>query len=448
MGCVAGIKFCAKGVRCEYSLTESKRVPIKKSDFMRTFLTVFIGGIVGVVCVILLRMAGLGPDFDQLLWKELGKNQLSTIISSEGSLGMAVVLSFVLSWVAVDVPRSSQRWLLGLLTVLLLGTGSLVLALYNVMFSPVLPIIGAFSGFLASATLTRIGPGAFRRRVDEVFANSLSRKQMRTLYNGSASALKTAHQVKAAVLVLEMKGHSALVGQMSAQDLADMSRVYLSMTSDFLCEAGGFLESCSGYQVRAVFGVPTGCESPAQVATRVALELSHRLGRLNLESDSRWHHMLDFQIGIASGELIAGVFGAPRGLPFTVVGDTIEKAVSLARANEIYGSHILICMETHRQAGELVEVRPMELVYDGLGNSEIYELICLQGALSPERKRSRDCFWSGVNHARASRWDEAIEEFAKSRIKGIPDAPIDYFLRKIERERNPPLFGHRDLRAL
>ncbi len=415
---------------------------------MRTFLTVFIGGACGVACVVFLRAAGLlGPEFDQMLWNELGKNPLSTVISSEGSLGAGIVLSFLLAWVAVDVPRSSQRWLLGLLTVLLLGTGAIVLALYNVMFSPVLPIIGAFTGFVASSVLTLIGPGAFRRRVDEVFSNSLSRKQMRSLYGGSASALKAAHQVKACVLVLEIKGHSDLMGQMAAQDLADMSRVYMAMASDFLCEAGGFLESCSGYQVRAVFGAPSACESPAQTACRVALEISTRLGRLNLESDSRWHHMLDFQIGIASGEVVAGVFGAPRCLPFTVVGAPLEKAATLARANEIYGTHILICMETNREAGDLVEIRPMDLIYGKSGNAEVYELLCIQGALSPERKRSRDHFWSGVNHSRSCRWDEAIEEFSKARIKGIPDAPIDYYLQKIERERNPVSSSHRDLRT-
>lgn len=403
---------------------------------MRTFLTVFFGGLVGVLVLGLLRIGGFGIELDKIVWQALGRTPFSTAVTSNGSLLVGIALSFALAWVAVDVPRGSQRWVLGLLTVLLLGTGTLVLAVYNIMFSPISPIVGTIFGLASTTLLTRIGPGAYRRRVDEIFGNSVSRKSLRALYNGSTTAVTTTKQCKVTVLVFETIRHEELMLVMSPQDFAAMSRMYLSFVSDYLCGVGALIESSSGSQVRAVFGVPTQVEHSAQMACRAALEVAQRLGRLNLESDSRWHQMLGFHIGIATGEVIAGVFGSPRSLPYAIAGGPVKFAVKLAQACEIYGSSILMCMDTQREAEEILEMRPIDIIQTRGGlDSEIYELLCLKGGLSADAKRSRDHFWTGVNHTRSSRWEEAIEEFSQSRVKGIPDAPLDYYLQRIERER-------------
>jgi class 3 adenylate cyclase len=403
---------------------------------MRTFLTVFFGGVLGILLMLILRAFAFGPEFDALIMQGLGRNPLSTIVSADGSFLLGIGLAFAMAWVAVDVPRGSQRWLLGLFTMLLLVTGALVLALYNVMFSPVAPLVGALGGLAATTGLTRIGPGAYRRRVDEVFGASLSRKSLRKLYDGSATVLQPSQKSAVSVVVLELSNHGPLMELMEPADFAEMSRRYLSLAGDFFCESGAFLESCSGHQVRAVFGVPNECEEPGELACRIALELNTRLERLNLESDSRWHHILEFHIGVASGEAIGGVFGSPRALPYAVVGPPVDQAARLTNAAEQYGCRIIVCPQTYRQAAEAIEVRPMDLVHDRGGEElEIYELLGLKGALSPERKRSREHFWTGVNLVRSRRWDDAVEEFSKARIKGIPDAPLDFYLQRIERER-------------
>lgn len=406
---------------------------------MRTFLTVLAGGVGGALAIFLTRIGGFGETMDELIWQGLGRSNLSTLVSSDGSLFLGVLLSFCMAWVAVDVPRGSQRWLLGLLLIFLLGTGSLVLAMYEILFSPVSPIVGAFFGLAVTSVLTRIGPGAFRRRVDEVFGASLSRRSLRSLYDGPAASLRGAHAVKVTVVSLHAVHHQSLLDGMSPEDFAVMNRAYFTLASDYLCEAGGFLESSSGQHLRVVFGVPTVDETSAQTAARAVLELSNRWVRLNLEADSKWHHLLDCRIGVATGTVVCGVFGCPRSLSYAVAGPCVELADRLASACGVYGTKILLCMETQREAAEAIEVRPIDLMRDSTGqDSEIYELLCAKGSLSPERKRSRDHFWTGVNLTRSRKWEEAVEEFAKSRIKGIPDAALDFYLQKIERERVVP----------
>lgn len=403
---------------------------------MRTFLTVLAGGVGGVLAIFLLRIGGFSKTLDEWIWQGLGRTELSTLVSSDGSLLVGVFLAFCMAWIAVDVPRGSQRWMLGLLTLFLLGTGAVVLGLHQVMFSPVSPMIGAFFGLAVTSGLTRIGPGAFRRRVDEVFGSSLSRRALRALYDGSGAALSQSHGSKVSVVSLQVAHNPDLLESMAPEDFATMNRAYLSLAADHLCEAGAFLETCSGQQIRAVFGAPTANEACATTATRAVLELSRRWERLNLEADNKWHHLLECRIGVATGEAICGVFGASRGLPYVVAGPCLESANQLATSCAQYGTRILICMETQREAAESIEVRPVDLVSDQSGQeSEIYELLCAKGLLSPERKRSRDHFWTAVTLTRSRKWDEAVEEFSQARIKGIPDPTLDYYLRRIERLR-------------
>lgn len=404
---------------------------------MRTFFTVFLGGLAGVIAIFLLRTAEFGTALDEVIFHWLGRNNMSTVVSSDGSQLFGLVLSFAIAWVALDIPQAGRRWLIGGLTMLLLATGSLVLAMHGVIFSPVAPMLATLVAFVCTSTLARIGPGAHRRRVDSLFGLSVNRKTLRVLHNGSASIVNTPRKCRVSVITLLATNHPSLMDAMPPEDFTAMNKMYLSMAADYLCEAGAFLESSNATGLRAIFGSPLPCEDAPQRACRAAEELMRRLERLNLEADSRFHHLLEFHAGVATGEVVCGDFGAPRALGYAVAGAPLATGSRLAAAGAVYGTRILLCMETHKEARESVEVRPIDLLQDSDGkDSEIYELLCQAGGLSPERQRSRDHFWNGVNHTRARRWDDAVAEFSKARIKGIPDAALDFYLRRIENLRN------------
>jgi adenylate cyclase len=402
---------------------------------MRVFLTVVFGGLSGALLLIVLRIAKIFPILDPLFFQSLGKSTQSTVVSPDGSLLLGLLLCFLAAWVAVDVRRTAQRWLLGVLAISLLGTSSLVCALYNIIFSPLAPMTGVLAGLAFTSLFASIGPGAFRRKVDDAFGNAIGRKFLRGLYDAPTSLLSQPTRANASVLVLQI-GNVSANADADPQIVAEMNHEYLTLASDFLAEAGALIDSCSGLSLRAVFGVPVKMDLPAIVAAKAAIDLLQRLERMNLEADSKWHRILDFHLGLATGEVVAGVFGCPRGRPYTVTGHTVDLAERLAKACGRYGCRSLVCMETFRCIYESFDLRPIDLVsVNGAGEVEIYELLAAKGALSPERKRSRDHFWTGVTNFRSGRLDEAIAEFSSARITGIPDGPLDYYLRRIEREK-------------
>ncbi len=406
---------------------------------MRTFLTVLAGGIASIALLVILRLTGILPLADQSylsLITATASAPFQTLISPDGSLILAAFFSFLFAFIAVEIPGQQQRWLVGIPSVFLVLTGSLVLALYEVLFLPAAPMAGIILGLVSTSCITRVGPAAFRRTIQEVFSASLGRTSLRALYEAPAASIFPVSERQVSVLCMETANHAHLMEVMEPKDFAEMCHSYLSFSAEFLMEAGGYLDSLSGQEARAVFGAPIGSEQAAEVACRTALDLSRRLERMHLEADSRWHHILEFHIGISTGTAVGGVFTSPRGKSFVIAGSPFDLAARLAFACRVYGCRILTCLETNRIAGEQFEVRPMDLIrHDGQGDIEIYELLCQKGSLSPERKTSRDHFWTGVGHVRANRWDHAVEEFSKARIKGIPDHPLDYYLHRIERER-------------
>lgn len=402
---------------------------------MRVFLTVVFGGLSGAALLFVIRLANVFPILDPLVFQSLGKNAQSTVISPDGSFLIGLALSFVAAWVAVDVRRDAQRWLLGILAIFLFGTSSLVCALYGIVFSPIAPMTGILGGLAFTSLFSRIGPGAFRRRVDDAFGNSVSRRVLGSLYDAPAALLKTPSRETGAVLVL------CVENSLSDKDtdplvLAEMNRAYLTIAGDFLTESGALLDVCAGNSLRAVFGAPVRSEIPAVLAAKAAIDLQHRLERMNLEADSKWHRILNFHIGVATGELVAGIFGAPRGRPYAVTGGPVDLAQRLAHACARYACRSLVCMETHRATHDSFELRPIDLVsVSNAPEMEIFELLAAKGALSPERKRSRDHFWTGITNFRSGRYEDAVAEFAAARIPGIPDGPLDFYLSRIEREK-------------
>ncbi|MEI6337565.1 MAG: hypothetical protein WCQ57_03155, partial [Verrucomicrobiota bacterium] len=98
---------------------------------------------------------------------------------------------------------------------------------------------------------------------------------------------------------------------------------------------------------------------------------------------------------------------------------------------------ILVGPETCEQAAETFEARPIE-VLKAMGERrriELYEILAPKHSLSPERERSRDHFWRGVIYYREKQWDKSIQEFTQSRITGIPDAALDFYIQRVERSR-------------
>jgi adenylate cyclase len=102
-----------------------------------------------------------------------------------------------------------------------------------------------------------------------------------------------------------------------------------------------------------IFGAPVGGEDDAGRAVQAALEVRGEIAGIN-EAIPEAERRIAVGIGIATGEVMAGIFGSPRKKEYTVFGAPVNLASrleNLARANQI-----LICGETARLVENLVRM--------------------------------------------------------------------------------------------
>jgi class 3 adenylate cyclase len=398
--------------------------------------TILIGTISAVFVLVLYATGWLTNTLD-LVTLQAYKMKKPMVTEPGIHVALIAILAFAAAWTTVDITRPVLKAIVALGAVILLLTGSMVLALYNVFFSPFPSIFAILTSFFIGLAYGRTGSGSRKKLMERLFGQRLSRSAFNELVNSDAPLNFPGSLQEGTVLVVSVHNHSELMELLTPEDYASMTNLYLRTASDYLVDVGGYLDECGGESVRVVFGAPLPDPKHAAKACRAALDLAIRLDDLNRECDATWQRRLDFRIGINSGEMIAAAYGGTRLGSFSVAGPVVEFARRLCSACGTYGCKILIGPETHEPAAETLEVRPIEVV-KAVGERrrvELYEILAPKHGLSPERERSRNHFWTGVLHYRDRQWDKAIEEFSKARITGIPDAVLDYYIRRVERSR-------------
>ena len=400
--------------------------------------TILIGTVSAAIVLVLYATGWLTKTLDPVLVQGYGLALRKHFSTSDGmQLFLIAVLSFAAAWTTVDITRPILKAIVALGALILLLTGSMVLALHNVFFNPVPSTFAVMTSFIIGLGYARTESGSRKKLMERLFGQRLSRGAFNQLVNSDVPQDFPGSLQEGTVLVVAVHNHSELMELLTPENYAAMTNLYLRTASDYLVEVGGYLDECGGESVRVVFGAPIPDDRHAAKACRAAMDLAARLDDLNRECDATWQRRLDFRIGINSGEMIAAAYGGSRLGSFSVAGPVVEFARRLCSACATYGCKILIGPETYEPAAETLEVRPIEVVKSAgeRRRVELYEILAPKHGLSPERERSRNHYWTGVLHYRERQWDKAIEEFSKARISGIPDAVLDYYIRRVERSR-------------
>ena len=149
----------------------------------------------------------------------------------------------------------------------------------------------------------------------------------------------------------------------------------------------------------------------------------------------------DVRIGIATGEVLVGSIGSEFMMNYTVMGDTVNLASRLERANKIYGGRSLVSQPTIAGAGDAIEAREIDrLVVTGQSHPEmVFEIMGRNGELTPEQQMLRTRYAEGLAAYRARNWGDARREFLAA-LEAMPgDGPSMALAARIDSfAANPP----------
>jgi len=349
---------------------------------------------------------------------------------------LAAAIAFAIAWMAVDITRFGAKVAVGAATWVLVLTGSWVLSLYGTYVSPFQALVAGGFALVIGLFYSRSQGGVRKSVLIRLIGQRLPGKQFRALVDSDDPVTFPGYHREATVLVCEIANYDALLNTLVPEDAVAMTNRFLQTASDYLVECGGYLDLCAGGTVRVVYGVPIESGNHAVTASQAMLGLLARVDELNRECDATWQQRIQLRAGMDSGPVLAGAFGGTRLGGLSIVGPVVDFAARLCAACDHYGSRVLIGPDTYRDAHDVFESRPIEMLSKRDGRRiELYEILAPKNGLTPEGVRSRKHFWNGVILFRENKWQSALEEFSLARIVGIPDPALDFYVLRSERAR-------------
>jgi adenylate cyclase len=148
----------------------------------------------------------------------------------------------------------------------------------------------------------------------------------------SAGMLSTPRRVEVTLLAARLHDVDALAAAQPAHDTLELLGSWTTLMLDAIEGHGGRVHQISGDGVAAVFGsgehVDAGVASWS--ATQAALEMVQLVAMFNAERSASGKDPVVAGIGIASGEVLAGLAGTPRRAAYVCVGSAVQRAVRLA----------------------------------------------------------------------------------------------------------------------
>jgi len=187
------------------------------------------------------------------------------------------------------------------------------------------------------------------------------KKQLKQFVSGQVMTeiqknTRTIHprRMQVTVLCSDMRGFSGLSERLTPVELSELiNRHYFTPIDGIIFAHNGTLDKHIGDSVMAIFGAPVSGSDDTVRAVRAALAILEEITRTNINIPQA-DRKIAVGIGIATGEVLAGVFGSSWKKEYTAYGATVNLAKRLEKIAK--ADQIVICGQTARLVENLVEL--------------------------------------------------------------------------------------------
>ena len=134
------------------------------------------------------------------------------------------------------------------------------------------------------------------------------------------------------ILFADVRGFTPLSQERSPQEVLEMLNEYFEIASSVIEDHGGVIDKFIGDEVMSLFGAPLEKADDAERAVKAALALRDSMTELNQNREDNGEPSLLIGIGLATGDVVAGLMGSRKRLSYSVIGPAVNLAARLCGA--------------------------------------------------------------------------------------------------------------------
>ncbi len=237
----------------------------------------------------------------------------------------------------------------------------------------------------------------------------------------------------------DLVGFTRLSERLGPERTRDVLNPYLSAMTSVLIEQNALVSKFMGDGVFAFFNSPLWpCPDHARAACAGALAAQEALGDLNRRGLLPGEHFtLAMRIGLSTGAAFVGDYGSDTKLDYTCIGDTVNLASRLEKANRVLGTGILVDEASQKAVGDEFAFRALGLFHVA-GRSmpvEIFELVAHGGQVDAQARAFLDCFQEALACFQHCQWEPSRRLFEECRRMQPQDPLVRRYLAEIEKRR-------------
>jgi len=184
------------------------------------------------------------------------------------------------------------------------------------------------------------------------------RRALEMVSRGEDLAQDVGTELHVTVLFADLRGFTSWSEDRSPRLVVSVLNEFFSQMSGIILEHGGTLISFIGDAIFAAFGLPDAMDGDADRAVAAAQHMTERLSQLNAAGGFANVGDLEMNIAVHSGEVMAGLIGAPERLDYTIIGDTVNAADRLLEVAKSMGHQLVVSETTEAEMSGSIRMWP------------------------------------------------------------------------------------------
>ncbi|MEY9164642.1 adenylate cyclase [Sinorhizobium fredii] len=196
--------------------------------------------------------------------------------------------------------------------------------------------------------------GAFAKYVNPAVVTKIVREHGELRLGGERRVITS--------IFTDLEGFTGLSESVGPEEVASLLNEYLDRICDQFIEHGATIDKIVGDAVVGFFGAPAEQHDQADRAVALTLAIEGLGQKLHDDTAKRGLALGGTRIGVHAGPAIVGNFGGVRFFNYTAVGDTVNIAARLERANKLVGTKNCISLAVSKRTTGFL-LRPIGVLY-------------------------------------------------------------------------------------